>query len=82
MNETKENEEDAPCYAPMQRPALQHTAKVMLRAGLFVRMDVSEKGFANEGISLVGQVTCEYGVDVEEAEVWGEEGPVWGRGGR
>jgi len=45
-------------------------------------MDKVEERLAYEDIGMVDEVVCENGVEVDEAEVGGEQGPVWrGRGG-
>lgn len=63
----------------MQGPTLEYTAQIMLCGSLLVRVDVCEEGLANDGICLFSEMASEDGVDIEEAKVGGEEGPVWER---
>ena len=48
---------------------------------MLVGMDIGEEGLANEQVGLFAEMACEDGVEVEEGQVGGEEGPVYGDDG-
>ena len=60
----------------MKRPALQHTAQILLRGLLFVGVDEGEERFSDKEVGLLLEVAGEDGVQVDETEVGIEEGPV------
>ena len=72
----KQAEEHVPSDAAMQGSALQHAAQVLLCGFLLVRVDEGEEGFTDEEVGLFLEVAGEDGVEVDEAEVGIEEGPV------
>jgi hypothetical protein len=57
---------DSPSHATMQRPALYHTSHVLLCSGLFIWVHERQKGFANEKLCLLREVTLEDGIHVNE----------------
>lgn len=53
----------------MQRPAVQHTTKVLFRGPLFIRMDELEERFGDETVCLGAKMVGEDRVEVEKAEI-------------